>query len=214
MQRKLRKLPARRRRQRAGFFATAILVALAFTTSCASAGKYIWYSELPRSDWTAAAGEYVIGVGDSIDIRVYQQEEVSGTFKVRSDGRISLPLAGEVVMAGKHPSTLAQELEARLKPYIVVPRVTVNVADSRPVQITTMGEVTTKGAVTIEKPARLVQALAQCGGLTEFGDEDRIFVIRQFPTFQRIRFTYDAIMNNIDNAGTFPLRTGDMIVVE
>ena len=45
-------------------------------------------------------------------------------------------------------------------------------------------------------------------------DEDRIFVIRQFPTFQRIRFTYEAIMNNVDNAGTFPLRSGDMIVVE
>jgi polysaccharide export outer membrane protein len=205
---------AERRRSLVRLLPESLVIASMLLMGCGGADRYVWYSQLPKSEWSAVTGEYVVGVGDMIDIRVYQQEEVSGSFKVRSDGRIALPLAGEIVVAGKHPSALAHELEGRLKPYIVVPRVTVNVTDSRPVVITTMGEITTKGVVSIEKPAPLVQALAQCGGLTEFGDESRIFVLRRYPSFQRIRFTLEAIINNVDGAAVFPLRTGDTLMVE
>jgi hypothetical protein len=68
--------------------------------------------------------------------------------------------------------------------------------------------------ITLEPPARLVEALAQSGGLNEFADPSRIFVLRQFPSYKRIRFTWKAIVHNENNAATFPLRTGDVIVVE
>ena len=183
-------------------------------TGCSSAGQFTWYSQLPKAEWAAAAGEYIIGVGDSVNIRVYEQTELSATLRIRSDGRIGLPLVGDLVVAGKHPSELARELELKLKQFIVAPRVTVNVDSSQPVTISTIGEIKTVGTLTVERPARMIQVLAQAGGLTEFADEDRIFVLRHFPSFQRIRFTYKSILNNTDGAGTFPLRTGDVIVVE
>ncbi len=186
----------------------------ALTSGCSSAGQYVWYSQLPRADWGQSTGEYVIGLGDTVTVRVYEQEGLSGSFKVRSDGRVAVPLAGEFVLAGKHPSEVARDLETRLKAFVVQPHVTVNVEESRPITVSTLGEVTTKGVLTLEPPARLIQALAQSGGLTDFADDGRIFVLRQFPKFQRIRFTYEAIVNNTDGAANFPLRTGDVIVVE
>jgi polysaccharide biosynthesis/export protein len=184
-------------------------------TGCASAGTFTWYQDIPKgADWNTDNSEYVIGVGDTISIRAYEQEGLSGSYKVRRDGRIALPLAGEVTVAGKHPSQLAKEIEVLLKQYIVSPRVTVNVETSQPVAVISIGEIKTIGALTLEPPARLIEAIAQAGGPNEFADKSRIFVLRRFPTFQRIRFTYDAIVHNEGGAANFPLRTGDVIVIE
>ncbi len=183
-------------------------------TSCASNVSFTWYHDLPNADWKTASQEYVINVGDVINIRVYEQDALSATVKIRSDGRIALPLAGEFMVAGKHPSQLAREIEGHLKEFIVTPRVTVNIDSSQPVTITAIGEITKIGPLTLEPPARLIEAIAQAGGPSEFADKSRIFVLRRFPTFQRIRFTYDAIVHNDGGAAGFPLRTGDVIVVE
>jgi len=160
------------------------------------------------------AGDYVLGVGDVINIRVYEQDNVSADVKIRTDGRIALPFAGEIVAAGKRPLELSRELEARLKEFIVTPRVTINVATAQPITVTVVGEVVRIGTVTLEPPARLVEALAQSGGPGEFADKSKIFVLRQFPSYRRIRFNWDSILRNENGAATFPLRTGDVVVVE
>ncbi len=172
------------------------------------------YSDLPKSDWGTDAGEYVIGVGDTISIRVYEQEPVSGSIKIRRDGRIALPLAGELLAAGKHPSQLASEIEARLKQFIVTPRVTVNVETSQPITVSALGEISHVGTITLEPPARLIDAMALAGGPNDYATRSRVFVLRQFPQFQRIRFDYDAILRNEGHSADFPLRTGDSIVLE
>lgn len=193
----------------------ALLGALGFLSAgCASAGEYVWYRDVPVSEWGPASGEYVIGAGDAINIRVYEQENVSGIFKVRRDGRIALPLAGELMVAGKRPSELSREIEGRLKEFIVSPRVTVNVETSLPVTVTALGEFMKVGALTLDPPARLIEALALAGGPNDFADRTRVFVLRQFPKFQRLRFTYEAVLRNEGGAAGFPLRTGDVIVVE
>jgi polysaccharide export outer membrane protein len=194
--------------------AFAALVFCVAVGGCASAGQFVWYSALPASEWSSITGEYVIEVGDTINIRAYEQEGVSGTVKIRRDGRIALPLAGEMMAAGKHPSQLAREIEGRLKEFIVTPRVIVNVEISQPVTVTAVGEIAHIGSITLDSPGQLIQALAQAGGPTDYADKSRIFVMRQFPTFQRIRFTYDAILHNEGGAATFPLRTGDVIAIE
>jgi len=184
------------------------------SAGCASAGNFIWYQDLPQTAWGTDLDRYVIGVGDTIDIRVYEQAGLSGKEKVRRDGRIALPLAGEMEVAGKHPLDLAREIEAKLKEFVVSPHVTVNVELSQPVTVTAIGEIAHIGTLTMDPPARLIEALALAGGPSEFADKSRIFVLRQFPTFQRIRFSYDAIVHNEGGAAGFPLRTGDVIVVE
>lgn len=199
----------------ARFALTARLGLLSLSAvGCAGAGNYTWYRDVPNADWKTDATEYVIGVGDTINIRVYEQEGLSASVKIRRDGRIALPLAGELLVAGKHPSQLAREIEGHLKEFIVTPRVTVNVETSQPVTVTAIGEIGHIGTLTLEPPGRLIEALAQAGGPNEFADKSRIFVLRQFPTFQRIRFTYDAVVHNEGGAAGFPLRTGDVIVIE
>lgn len=192
----------------------SLLALLLCASGCASSGNYIWYTEVPRSEWGIPANQYVIGAGDVININVYQQEGMTSSLKVRRDGLIGLPLIGEVRAAGKTPYGLAREIEQRLKQFIVSPRVTVNVVESQAISVSTLGEISTRGTLSLEPPARLVQALAQAGGLAEYADDTKIFVLRQFPKFQRIRFTYEAIVNNYGGAAMFPLRTGDVIVVE
>jgi polysaccharide export outer membrane protein len=159
------------------------------------------------------AGEYTLGSGDLIDIRVYDQPNLAFRGKVRGDGRIAMAFVGEVVAAGKTPFGFGRELEQRLKEFIISPRVTVNVEEAVPVTVSVLGEVSTKGTLSLPRPATLAQVIAQAGGLTEFADEDGIYVLRKGPA-RRIRFTYDAIIHDLGGAATFPLRTGDVVVVE
>ena len=184
------------------------------SAACAGAGQYVWFAEMPTTERSAMGGDYVIGVGDVINIRVYEQEGVSSDVKIRTDGKIALPFAGELVAAGKRPLELSREIEGRLKEFIVTPRVTVNVSTAQPITVTVVGEVARIGTVTLEPPARLVEALAQSGGPGEFADKTKIFVLRQFPSYKRIRFTWDAVLRNENGAAGFPLRTGDVVVVE
>jgi polysaccharide export outer membrane protein len=196
-----------------------LAVALALVASfvllgCGSPGRYVWYTQLPRSEWGSESPEYVIGAGDSISIKVYGQGEVSSTFRVRSDGRVALPFVGEVMAAGKHPSALSRELQGKMKRFFVDPVVTVNVETSQPVTVTTIGELKNTGVIQLDSPPRLLDAIARSGGLSDFADTKRIFVLRQYPSFHRIRFTYRAIIDNENGAAGFLLRTGDIIVVE
>ena len=189
-------------------------VALFMVLGCASSGAFIWYKDLPRTEWEPSTGEYVIGVGDTISVKVYENDALSTKSKVRPDGRIAMTFVGEIVVVGRHPLALATELEARLKEFIVNPRVTVTVDESVPVTVSMMGEVAKTGSLTIEPNAGLLQALAQAGGTTDYADKSSIYVLRRSPDFRRIRFTYDALLQNENGAATFALRTGDVIVVE
>ncbi len=191
-----------------------LLLFLLAAPGCAGAGQYVWYSELPKLEQSSVSSDYVIGVGDTVAIRVYEQDGLSGELRIRNDGKIGLALAGEITAAGKRPFDLAREIEQRLKEFIVSPRVVVNVTSSHPVSITVVGEVGAVGILTMEPTARLVDALSKSGGLNEFADSTKIFVLRQFPSFRRIRFKWDDIIRNQGGAASFPLRTGDVVVVE
>ena len=201
------------RRLRAFAAGTMLVLLAALAIGCGGSGPYVWYHTLPRSEWEKPR-EYLINVGDVVAINVYEQPNLSNKAKIRSDGRIEMPFVGEVAVLGKQPFAVAREIEQRLKAYIVAPRVTVNVEDSSPVSVTVMGEVATKGALSLQPPAEIAQALAQAGGLTEFASESKIFLLRRFPQPRRIRFTYEAIVQNQGGAANLPLRTGDVIIVE
>ena len=181
---------------------------------CSGPGQYVWYSEMPEAERSGGAGDYVIGVGDTISVRVFEQEGVSSDAKIRNDGKIALPFVGELVVAGKRPLEVSREIEVRLKEFIVSPRVTVNVVTSQPITVTVIGEVSRIGTVTLEQPARLVDALAQSGGPGEFANRSRIFVLRQFPSYRRIRFEWEALLRNEGGAAQFQVRTGDVVVIE
>jgi polysaccharide biosynthesis/export protein len=182
--------------------------------ACASNPPFVWYSQVPQSEWNPPTPQLTLAAGDVIDVRVYDQPNLGYHGKIRADGLIAVPFLGEVTAAGKPPLGLARELEQRFKEFIVGPRVTVNVEDTAPVTISVLGEVASRGTLSVPAPATMARVMAQAGGVTEFGDDEAIYVLRRGATTQRIRFTYDAIIHDVGGAATFPLRTGDVVVVE
>jgi polysaccharide biosynthesis/export protein len=189
------------------------LAIVAASSGCGGSGDYVWFSSLPTGA-SNATGDYLINVGDTVDVRVLGHEDVSVKEKVRVDGRIAIPLIGEVEARGKRPSALRAELEGRLKDFIVSPSITVNVVEVQLMTILLLGEVRTPGAFQVERNVPLAHALALGGGLTDYASRDSIFVVRQQPAPVRLRFTYQGIMRNEGRAGEFELHPGDQIEVE
>ena len=181
--------------------------------ACWAPGQYVWFDRLPQ-DKLLAGNEYLIEVGDIVNIRVLGHEEMTVRQRVRSDGRLALLLIGEVIAAGKRPGALRAELEGRLKDFIVSPSVVVNIDESQPATVLVLGEVARPGGYPLEHDLRLAHALALGGGLTEYASRDSIFVVRDRPAPMRIRFTYEAVTRNLGRAGEFQLHTGDVVEVE
>ncbi len=207
---------ARRLITGAAFWPAAIMLSShVLLIACASAPKapFVW-----ADDWSpppVTDGEYVIGFGDTLNVQVWEQEKMSAVVRVRSDGMVSLPFLNDVPAAGVTPVALARDLESRLKPFIVTPRVLVAVDDARPLSVSVLGQVGTPGLHSLSPGAGVAQALAAAGGLKDFAKKDRIFVLRtddEVPL--RIRMTWDAITAGLGVAGQFRLRTGDVVVVE
>jgi polysaccharide biosynthesis/export protein len=189
------------------------LASVAGSAACSAPGQYVWFTNLPAAA-ASGRGDYLINVGDTLDVRVLNHEDMGLKEKVRVDGRIAIPLIGEIEARGKRPSALRAELEGRLKDFIVSPSVTVNVVDVQLMTILLLGEVAHPGAFQVEQNVPLAHALALGGGLTDYASRDGIFVVREEPAPQRIRFTYQAVMRNEGRAGEFPLHPGDQVEVE
>lgn len=183
------------------------------TSSCSNVGIFVWvdkYSERPPPP----EQPYVIDVGDTIQVRVFNQDQLSARVRVRPDGKVTLPLLSEVVAAGSTPLVLSRVLENRLKDLVKTPVVTVSLEEARPQTVTVVGEVAKPNSYPLETATGVLQALAIAGGLTPDASSDRIFVLRQRPSPVRIRFTYEALVHQQPAAINFRLRSGDVVLVE
>jgi polysaccharide export outer membrane protein len=156
----------------------------------------------------------LIQLGDTLTVRVFGQDPMSAKAKVMPDGTVTLPLLGDVPVVNQRPADLARALEARLKPFVNAPSVTVTIEEA-PVTVSVIGEVRTPSVVNLEDPPTLSQALARAGGLTEFADSSRIFVVRpNSADVQRIRFNYETLTRGDPRAVRFLLRSGDVVFAE
>jgi polysaccharide export outer membrane protein len=190
-----------------------VVLAGALGAACVPSGKWTWVRDLPAN--ADFSGDYLISTGDVISVRVINQDSMSTKAKVRNDGRVALPLLGDVEVRGKKPASLRAELEARLKEFIVAPSVTVNIEEVAPVTVSVLGEVGHPGVVQMTDGAGgVAQALAAAGGLTDYASRDRIFVLRNGEKPLRVRFTYDELASGEAAATRFQLRRGDVVVVE
>lgn len=197
---------------RSSLIAIAIAIVIAPVASCARPDAFVWVDDIKESLQHDDA--YLIGVGDMVAIQVWNQEKMSARVRVRSDGRVSIPFLNDVEVAGKSPVKIARELEASLKDYVLNPMVYVVIEESKPLGVSVMGEVSRPGLYPLENGAGVAQALASAGGLNEFADRKRIFVVRRGSKVQRVRFTYEALVRAEGNAHAFRLRAGDVVVVE
>ena len=179
--------------------------------ACGGTGPYIWVDSLPAS--AAAGGDVLIADGDVLNVRVFNQDPLSTKERVRADGRISIPVIGEVVARGKRPAQLAAEIQDRLKDIVKVPSVIVTFEQGVELKISVVGEVRNAGVFTFEPGANVLQALAAAGGLTDYADGDKVFVVRKALP-QRVRFRYTDLRSQDPKSIQFTLQGGDVVVVE
>jgi polysaccharide export outer membrane protein len=179
--------------------------------ACGSTGPYIWADSVASA--AAADGGVVINDGDVLNIRVFNQDPLSTKERVRADGRISIPVIGEVVARGKRPAQLASEIQERLKDIVKVPSVIVTFEAGTELKVSVVGEVRNSGVFQIEPGSNVLVALAAAGGLTDYADSDKVFVLRRSLP-QRVRFRYSDLRSADPKSVQFTLQAGDVVVVE
>jgi len=158
---------------------------------------------------------YVIGANDVLAINVWKEPDISRSVPVRSDGKISLPLVGELQASGETPRQLEQEIAKRLQSYISEPEVTVIVTDSKSQKVNIMGMVTRPGAYLLTSSTTVLDAIAMAGGFKDFAKQKSIYVLRQAPegTQQRIPFNYKDVIKGKNAEQNIRLQAGDTVVV-
>jgi len=122
---------------------------------------------------------YVIGDDDVLAINVWKDQELTRAVTVRSDGKISLPLVGDMPAAGRTPAQLEQDLKAALVGYITDPQVTVIVQEIKSRNFNVLGQVIKPGSYPLITDTTVVDAIALAGGFKDFAKKKAIYIIRQ-----------------------------------
>jgi polysaccharide export outer membrane protein len=192
-------------------------VALLALAACYTPGRFIWVDDYREPPSLHDEG-YIIRRGDRLIVKVWNQNELySPDALVREDGRITLSLVNDVDAAGLTPPVLARRLEELLKPMVSNPVVTVQVKDSKKIEVAVLGEVKEPGMKELVTGSGLLQALAQARGFTDYAQLDGIYVLRSQPDNPkplRIRFNYEFVTRTEGKGASFLLRNGDVVVVE
>ncbi len=177
-------------------------------------GPFVWVDQYALGQ--PSSGAYTIGIGDLLNVQVWDNDKMSTRTRVRVDGRISMPLVNDVDAAAKTPTALARDVEAALRDghFVLNPRVNIVVEESRPIVVPVLGNVAHPGNYPLEAGSALALAIASAGGLNDFAHEDRVFVARKTPTPVRIRFSMRAITAASGQAPFFRLQSGDVVVVQ
>ena len=160
-------------------------------------------------------GGYVIGTDDVLSINVWRETEISRVIPVRSDGKISLPLAGEVQAGGRTPQELEQEIATRLQAYISEPDVTVIVQEMHSRRFNVLGQVLRPGSYTLTQPTRVLDAIAMAGGFRDFAKQKSIYVLRQNAdgSSTRLPFNYKDVMKGKNQDQNVSLQARDTVYV-
>jgi len=159
--------------------------------------------------------EYRIGIGDLLNISVWQQKELSqDAVPVRPDGMISLPILRDVRAEGLTCGQLADRLTELLKVYVTSPTVTVVVKEVNSLTIYVMGQVKSSGALVLKNKIRLLQAISMAGGFTPFAHPSDMVVLRKDGARERrIPVNYDRIVSGKSPEQNIQLQGGDTVVV-
>jgi polysaccharide export outer membrane protein len=172
----------------------------------------------PSSLSTGAAGaatDYRLAAGDKLRIEVYKDAQLSQSLQVRPDGKITLPLVGDIAAAGRTSMELRDTIAASLEEYIREPVITVIVVETTPQVVYVTGEVTKPGPVTISGPLTILQALAMAGGFTDFANRKDVQILRNGPNGpERLSFNYKDAIEKDSRRATLLLQPGDTVIVK
>jgi len=164
--------------------------------------------------------DFLLGPEDVLDIVVWKNEDLSQKGAViRPDGKVSMPLIGEVQASGRTANQLASQISARLKEFKDNPVVTVGVKEVNSYYVYVLGEVSKPGKYQLKSHATVLQAVAIASGFTNYASRNKMKVIRHVQgengTTREIRIParYDDLVSGTGEIGNFVLKTGDVVVV-
>ena len=172
----------------------------------------------PAQSADAIAGphndSFVIGDDDVLAINVWKEPDISRSVPVRSDGKISLPLAGEIQAAGKTPLQLERDIASKLRDYVSEPEVTVIVQEIKSQKFNILGQVARPGSYSLAQAATVLDAVALAGGFRDFAKQKSIYILRQNAGGEaRIPFNYKDVIKGKNPAQNIKLQPRDTIVV-
>lgn len=159
---------------------------------------------------------YVIGDDDILEINVWKEKDLSfPAMPVRSDGKISMPLIGELQASGQTPLQLETEITSKLKGYITEPLVTVIVQKINSKKYNIMGQITRPGSYPLDTAGTVMDAIAAAGGFRDFAKKKDVYVLRgnSDGTQERLKFNYDAFIKGKSSQQNIRLQPGDTVVV-
>jgi len=164
----------------------------------------------PHSD-----DSYVIGANDVLAINVWKEPDISRSLPVRSDGKISLPLVGELQAGGQTPRQLEQEITKRLTNYISEPEVTVIVTESKSQKINILGMISKPGTYLLTSSTTVLDAIAMAGGFKDFAKQKSVYILRKGTdgVETRIPFNYKDVIKGKNSEQNVRLQAGDTVVV-
>jgi polysaccharide export outer membrane protein len=194
------------------FFGALLAAAVLSTAGCGP-------PELPPAPPASSlpSAEYRIGPGDSLNIFVWRNPELTVTVPVRPDGRVSIPLVEDVVAIGKTPTSLAREYEQRLGKYIREPLVTVIVSGfvgPIPDQVRIVGEASQPRSLPYRADMTVLDAMIAVGGLTRYAAGNDSLIIR---TVNGVQTTYAVHLRDLirdgDITSNVALQPGDILII-
>ena len=158
---------------------------------------------------------YVIGDEDVLGINVWKEQELTGPIPVRLDGKISLPLIGEIQASGKTPTQLKNDLTDKLRAYLSAPDVTVTVLQMNSQKFNILGRVTKPGSYPLSAATTVLDGIAAAGGFLDFAKQKGVYILRKNAEghVTRIPFNYKDVIRGNHPEENIQLRPDDTIVV-
>ena len=204
------------------FFIFTLVSGIAVVSSLAvepipSSGNAPIAPEASRDKYSlTVTADYVIGPEDVLDVTVWKNTDLSKSVQVRPDGRVSLPLLGDVVAVGRTSTQLTEDISIRLRAYMENPTVSIVVKEVNSYAIYVLGEVSKPGRYPLKSKTTLLQAITLASGLTPVAARNKIVVFRfgrDGEPLTKIKASYDDIVLRDGTNQNIELKPGDTVVV-
>lgn len=161
-----------------------------------------------------AEGEYKLNPGDQLEVSVWNEEALQRAITVLPDGKVSLPLVGHVMAAGRTAAQLEELITSKLSNFIAEPEVNVSVTSTSGNIVFVVGQVNQPGPYVMTRSTTAIQALAMAGGLTEFASGNSIKIIRKREqSGLTLKVRYSDLQKGSNLSTNHVLMSGDVIVV-
>lgn len=190
----------------------ALLAAAVLVSGCVTRTSH---PPAPRSAATQDYN-YVIGPGDSVNVIVWRNADLSSSVPVRPDGRITTPLVEDLVAIGKTPNALARDMEKALSKYIRDPVVTVvvtNFVGPFSEQIRVIGEAAKPQALPYKQNMTILDVMIAVGGITDFADGNSATLVRAADGGKQYTVRLRDLLRRGDIGANVDVKPGDVLVI-